>query len=150
MRIRHIIGVFAVALGSASCSLGGPEDAGSLNVFVETNDSFLAVDDSMMTITVTARNVGYNPVTLAGPSDCLLSIEVRDTQGTVVWYSYRDCVGVPVTEELIPGQDKVQVFTWSGVNSEGTRVTGSYYYIIGVARLSGEQYAGPPLTVTVE
>lgn len=150
MRFRHVIAMSAVALAAASCSLGGPEDAGSLNVYVETNDSFLALDDSMMTITVTAVNVGYNPVTLTGPSDCLLSIEVRDTQGAIVWHSHGQCVGAAVSEELIPGQNKVQQFTWSGVNFAGARVSGSYYSIIGVARVAGAAYAGPPLTVTVE
>lgn len=148
--MRHVIGVFAVALASASCSLGSPEDAGSLNVYVATDDSFLAADDSLMTITVTALNVGYSPLTLTGPTDCLLSIDIRDTQGTIVWDSRSQCGGASVTEELIPGQNKVQLFTWSGINYAGARVPGSFYYITGVARLTGAPYAGPPLTVTVE
>jgi hypothetical protein len=68
-----------VALLATSCSLGGPADAGSINLYLSVDKSTLAIDDSM-TITVTARNVGYDPLTLTGPSACLLYIEVRSNK----------------------------------------------------------------------
>lgn len=149
MRIRHVIGMFAVALTSASCSLGGAEDAGSMNVYLSVDKATLFVDDTM-TITVTARNVGFDPVSLTGPSDCLLYVQVVDGQGTVVWSSNGGCSPLVVTEEILAGLDKVQSFRWDGTNLAGSRLASGFYHILGVARVTSGAYAGPPLSVTIE
>ena len=149
MRIRHVIGVFAVALASATCSLGGTEDAGSMNVYIAVDKATLFVDDTM-TITVTARNVGFDPVTLTGPSGCLLYVDVFDTQGNVVWSSNGGCSPQVVTEEILGGLDKVQSFMWDGTNLAGGRLASGFYHIRGVARVTSGAYAGPPLSVSIE
>ena len=150
MRIRHVIGAFAVALASVSCSLGGAEDAGSMNVYLSVDKATLFVNDTM-TITVTARNVGFDPVTLTGPGGCLLYVDVVDNQGNVLWSSNTaGCSPPVVTEEILAGVDKVQSFRWDGTNLAGGRLASGFYHIRGVARLTGGAYIGPPLSVTVE
>ena len=138
-----------VALLAASCSLGDASDAGSVNLYLEVDKATLPIGESM-TITVTARNVGYDPLTLTGPSDCLLYIEVLNSVGQVVWNSTGSCVGANVTQEVTPGTDKVQAFTWNGSNLAGARLTAGYYTVRGVARVTGAAYIGPPLSVALE
>lgn len=137
-----------VALMSSSCSLGSSADAGSITVNIAVDKGSLDIDESV-TITVTARNVGYEPLTLTGPSDCLMFIEVRDSQGQVVWSSNGGCTGSTVTEEILPGQDKVQPFTWDGSNLAGQRLAGGYYYIRAVARVTGGAYASQPISIAL-
>ena len=149
MRFRHVVGSFLVALSAASCSLGDAGDAGSVNLYLEVDKATLPIGESM-TITVTARNVGYDPLTLTGPSDCLLYIEVLNTVGQVVWNSNGSCVGGNVTQEVTPGNEKVQAFTWNGSNLAGARLTAGYYNVRGVARVTGAAYIGPPLSVALE
>ena len=149
MRFRHVIAVSAVALASASCSLGGPEEAGSMNLYLSVDKGTLPIDESM-TITVTARNVGFDPLTLNGPSNCLLYVDVVDNQGRVLWSSNGTCSTQIVSEQLLAGTDKVQDFTWDGKNLAGARLASGYYYIRGVARLVGGAYIGPPLSISIE
>jgi len=96
-----------VALLATGCSLGDPTDAGSINLYLEVDKTQLRIGESL-TITVTARNVGYDPLTLTGPSDCLLYVEVLTEQGQVVWNSNSACTGSTVTEQLPAGQEKIQ------------------------------------------
>ena len=138
-----------VALLATACSLGNSADAGSMNLYAATDKSTLLVGDSM-TITVTARNVGYDPITLTGPSDCLLYIEVLSAQVGVVWHSNGGCIGSTVTEELVPGQDKVQTFIWKGTDLGGDRLSSGFYQIRAVARVTGAAYIGPPLNIAIE
>ncbi len=138
-----------LAVLASSCSLGNAADAGSINLYLEVNDASLAIDEAM-TITVTARNVGYSAMTLTGPSDCLLSVEVLSNQGTIVWRSNTNCSGSPVTESLEPGQDKVQAFTWHGEGLAGSRLASGYYNLRGVARVTNAAYQGPLLSVSIE
>src|SRR5688572_23434618 len=149
VRIRHVVGMFAVALTSASCSLGGTEDAGSMNVYLSVDKATLFVNDTM-TITVTARNVGFDPVSLTGPSGCLLYVDVIDNLGNVHWSSNIGCGSQVVTEELLAGVDKVQSFRWDGTNLAGGRLASGFYHVRGVARMTAGAYIGPPLSVTVE
>lgn len=148
MRFRRLMGAWMVALLATSCSLGSPADAGSINLYLSVDKSTLAIGDSM-TITVTARNVGYDPLTLTGPSDCLLYVEVRSNKGQV-WDSNRDCPGAIVTEEILVGVDKIQSFTWNGTNFAGARLPAGFYQIRAVARVTGTPYIGPPLSVALE
>ena len=151
MRFRQVVSTLAVALlaGSAgSCSLGGPEDSAVINLFLDLSDAQLAVDEQM-TIVVTARNVGFEPIELSGPSNCLLYIDVVDTQGNIVWNSNSQC-GAAVTETIVVGIDKTQSFTWAGTNQAGARLTGGFYHIRAVARMTGSLYFGPPLSVSLE
>ncbi len=149
MRFRRVLGAWMVALLATSCSLGGPADAGSINLYLEVDDSQLTVGVDSMTITATARNVGFDPLTLTGPSDCLLYVEVLDRQGTVVWGTNRVC-GSMVTEELAAGQEKIQSFVWKGYNFAGGVLSPGLYYIRGVARVTGAAYIGPLLSVALD
>ena len=138
-----------MAVLASACSLGSPADAGSINLYLEVDKATLPIDE-VMTITVTARNVGFDPLTLTGPSDCLLYIQVLSNQGQVVWHSNGTCVGSTVTEEVVPGQDKIQAFTWNGTNLVGARLASGLYHIRGVARVTGLAYVGPALSVALE
>ncbi len=150
MRFRHVIGACALTLSAASCSLGDTSDAGSINLYVEVNPIQLTVGQGSMTITVTARNVGNNALTLTGPSDCLLFVDVLDSNGIIVWTSNGGCVGASVTEELSPGQDKVQVFIWNGSNSNGALLGPGLYHIRAVARVTTGAQAAPPVSVAID
>ena len=138
-----------VALLATSCSLGDPSDAGSINLYIEVDKSFLRNDETM-TITVTARNVGNELQTLTGPSDCLLFVEILTEQGQVVWRSNAGCTGNTVTEEIVVGQDKVQSVVWDGRDRDGLFLSGGFYYIRPVARVTGGSYAGPLVSISVE
>ena len=149
MRFRGVIGAFSGILLAASCSLGDPEDAGSINLYLDVDKGTLAVDSSM-TITLRALNVGYAPVTLTGPSDCLLYLEVLSNQGEIVWHSQGHCNGQTVTEELVPGFEKVQTVIWNGSGLGGLRLAGGIYHIRGIARVTGAPYLGPAIQVFIE
>ena len=149
VRLRHVVGASMLAVLAASCSLGSPADAGSINLYLEVDKGTLPINESM-TITATARNVGYDPLTLTGPSDCLLYIEVLNTSGQVIWHSNGGCVGGTVTETLDPGEDKIQSFSWAGVNLAGARMPAGFYHIRAIARVTGAPYVGPPLSVSLE
>lgn len=151
MRFRHLVSAGMLAVLATSCSLGDSADAGSINLYLEVNDASLAVDEAM-TITITARNVGYSNITLTGPSDCLLYVEVLNNQGNILWSSSTtaNCTGSTVTETLEPGQDKVEAFTWHGESLAGARLAAGYYNLRGVARVTNAAYQGPLLTVSIE
>ena len=149
MRYRHVIGASALSLLVASCSLGDSSDAGNINIYVAVDKATLPLDESM-TITATAINVGYDDLTLTGPNDCLLYIEVLNNAGQIVWHSNGECSSTSVTETLVPGQDKSQSFTWAGVNLAGARLASGFYHIRAVARVTGAPYIGPPLSVSLE
>ena len=152
MRLRHVIAASSLALLAASCSLGDAVDAGSINVFVEVNDSQLTVGEETITITVTARNVGYDPLQLTGPSDCLVYVEIFNSQDSLVWTSNQSstCLGATVTEDVAAGQAKVQSFPWSGTNIAGAGLPPGLYLVRGVARTTGTSSIGPPLTVALD
>ncbi|HEX6317072.1 MAG TPA: hypothetical protein VFZ73_19505 [Gemmatimonadaceae bacterium] len=149
MSLRQLMVTGALVVLGSSCSLGDPEDNASLNVFVAVDKSTLPTGESM-TITVTARNVGYDALTLTGPADCLTFVDVLDSQGTVVWNSSGQCGGATVTEELAPGENYTESIVWSGSNEAGARLGAGYYLIRPVARLTGAPYAGPAITVALE
>jgi hypothetical protein len=118
-----------------------------LILYLEVNTGTLAIGE-MMSITTTARNIGDDRLTLTGPSDCLLFLRISNSLGTVVYES--NCSGPTVTEELSAGQEKVQVFSWGGTSSAGSRLPSGFYQIQAVARVTGNASAGPPLFITVE
>ena len=150
MRFRHVIGACALALATASCSLGDVTDAGTINVYIDVNDSQLTVQQESIIFTITARNVGYSPVTLTGPADCLLVVEVRDQQGTVVWSSNGGCTGAQVSEELAAGLEKVQQFTWDGRNNGGGFLAPGLYNVRALVRLTTGNYPSPAITVALD
>ena len=45
MRIRQVVSAIAIALVAGSCSLGNPEDAAVINLFLDVSDAQLAVDE---------------------------------------------------------------------------------------------------------
>ena len=151
MRFRSVIGAFSGILLAAACSLGDADDAGSVNLYLDVDKGTLPVGESM-TITVRALNVGYDPVTLTGPSDCLLYVEILNNTGQIVWTSQGQgqCIGQTVTEELVPGFEKTKNITWDGTNLAGARLTAGFYHIRGIARVTGAPYIGPPLSVSLE
>lgn len=149
MRFRGAMVSVAGLLLASACKLGDAADAGSVNLYLEVDKATLQTGDSMK-ITVTARNVGFDPITLTGPSDCLLYVEIWGQRSDVVWHSNGNCVGSTVTEQLDAGQDKIKVITWYGVNLAGARPLGGYYTIRGIARVTGGAYIGPPLTIALE
>jgi hypothetical protein len=134
---------------TGSCSLGDPTDAGVLNLFVGVDQPTLDIGETMM-ITVTARNVGFEPVQLTGPQNCLLWVDVLDNQGAIVWNSNLSCPGVTITEDLVVGTDKVQTFTWDGTNQAGGRLSSGFYHVRAVARLTTNTYFSPLLSVSLE
>lgn len=152
MRFRDVIGAGLVVLSAASCSLDVPSNVDTINVFVGVDlDGALQVGDSV-TITVTARNVGVDPLTLNGPSDCLLYAEVVNSLGSVVWRSNTpsNCGGNIVNVDLVVGVDRVQTFVWRGTSDAGERVSSGYYQVRGAARLTGAAYLGPSIGIAVE
>lgn len=151
MRFRHLLGAAVLALAAGSCSLNvDPTDAGTLNVFIDISDSQLTVGQESITITVTARNVGDDPLTLTGPANCLLFVEVREIQGTLVWDSNGTCQGTIVTETLAVGAERVQSFTWNGTNLAGAPLAPGLYNVRAVARVAGGAYVSPSLTVALD
>lgn len=151
MRLRHVMSASFLALFTATCSLGDSVDAGSINVFVSVDDAQLTVGEETINFTVTARNVGYDPLALTGPSDCLLYVEIFDSQGNMVWSSVQgSCQGATVTEEIAAGQAKNQSFPWTGTNVAGSFLAPGLYLVRGVARTPGTSSIGPALTVALD
>lgn len=152
MRFGQILGAFALALMATSCKLGDSTEAGSILIDVEVDKATLPIDEST-TITLTARNVGDDPVTLSGPSDCLLYVEILDTSGQVVWRSISQigsCVGSTVNEEVAAGGTRAQSFIWFGTNDAGARLAAGIYGIRGVARLADGPWRGTLYTIQLE
>jgi hypothetical protein len=151
VRFRHVRNAWMLALLATSCSLGEPTEAGSLTLDVAPTPSTLSTDDEM-SILVIARNVGFDPLTLTGPSPCLLYIEILSNQGQVVWSSNTStvCGSGTVSEELSPGAELTRTFTWRGENLAGARLAAGFYHIRPVARLTPASYIGPVVTVALE
>ena len=150
VRFRHVLGMSALALSAVSCSLGTATDAGFINVFIDVSDSQLTVGSESITFTLTARNVGDSPLTFTGPSDCLLFVEVRDTQGNVVWNSNGSCQGANVTETLAVDAEKVQAVVWNGSSLAGAFLAPGLYNVRAVARVTGGAYVSPSATVALD
>ena len=151
MRFRHVLGACALALATVSCSLEvEPTGASSINVFIDVSDAQLTVGQESVTLTVTARNVGNRIITLTGPANCLLFVEVRDTQGTLVWDSNGSCQGTTVTEELAVGAERVQAVTWNGTNLAGAPLAPGNYIVRAVARVTGGAYVSPSTTIALD
>ena len=63
-----------VALAAPSCnSLESPEEEEAVALYLELDKTTLPSGE-MMSVTITARNVGFKPLVFTGPSDCLLYI----------------------------------------------------------------------------
>ena len=150
MRFRHLIGACSLAVLSMSCSLGDATDVGSINLYVDVNDSQLTVGQDTITFTVTARNVGFDPLSFTGPSDCILFIEIFSSSGTMVWSSNTSCSGANTTEELAAGQDKIAAIRWDGRSNAGSFLAAGLYLVRPVARTTGAATVGPPLTVALD
>ena len=148
MRFRQLAGACAAALLATACSLGTDGDASSIQVFLEIDKNTVPSGESV-TITVTARNVGDEPLTLAGPSDCLLFTEILNSQGQLVWNSNSACTGSTVTESLAAGQEKVRSFVWDGINLTGTQVPGGFYVIRGLVSTAEMIWSGQPVSIEV-
>lgn len=150
MRFRHVIGAGLVVLSAGSCSLDVPSNVDSINVFVGVDLQGALLRGDSVTIVVTARNVGFEPVTLTGQSDCLLHAEVLNSLGAIEWQSNTNCVGNTVTVDLVVGVDRTQTFVWRGTSLAGSPISSGYYSIRGVARVTGGAYIGPSIGIAVE
>lgn len=151
MRFRDVINAGMAVLLATSCSLGEPNDAGSLTLDVTVSHATLPVGEEMQ-ITVVARNVGFDPLSLVGPEPCLLYVEILTNQGQVIWSSntINVCGSATVTEALAPGADLRRTFTWQGVNFAGARLSAGFYHIRPIARLTPAPYVGPATSVALE
>ena len=149
MRFRHVLAACGLALAASSCSLGNDLDEGTINVFIDISDPQLSAGETT-TFTVTARNVGNGILTLTGQSDCLLFVEVRDRQGTVVWNSNAACTGAQVTEDLPAGGEKVVQFSWNGTNNGGGFLAPDSYNVRAVARTTTGAYASSIMSVALD
>jgi len=148
--IRRLIPALAVALLATSCSLEVPTDIGNIVLYLEVDKATLPLEESV-TVTVTARNVGLDQLTLTGPSDCLMYIQVlNSTSGLLVHNSETDCTGTTVTEPLEAGATRVQSFLWDGTSQAGSRVSAGLYTVRAIARVTGKPYLGPGLSIAVE
>lgn len=150
VRFDHVLGACALALAAVSCSLDTPLDAGAPEVLLELSDDQLTVGQESIIITVTLRNVGYGPLTLTGPRDCLLFAEAFTQQGTAVWSSNASCTGGSVTEEIGSGETKTQSFSWAGTNTLGQGLAAGRYVVRGVARTTDRATIGMSLTVSLD
>ena len=148
VRFRQLVEACVAALLATSCSLEPSGEAGSVNVSIEVDKVELPSGQSV-TVTVTALNVGNDPVTLTGPSDCLLYVDILNSQGLVVWHSNAACSSSTVTESLAAGRNKIQSFVWNGTGLSGLPVSAGYYLVRGVARTTGTWSTGPTLSITV-
>lgn len=138
-----------VALAALSCnSLESPEDDDAIAIYLEMDNTTLSEGESM-SITITARNVGFMPLVFTGPSDCLLYIEVWNTNGQREYNSASSCSGGTVTEELAVGGEKVTTITWDGNRTGGVRLHGTFL-IRPVALVAGGARVGPGVSVLVE
>ena len=151
VRFRNVLGACALALASVSCSLDVDSvGANAINVFIEVSDAQLTVGQETVTLTVTARNVGDRDITLTGPANCLLFIEIRDPRGLLVWDSNASCQGGTVTETLAVGADRIQTFTWDGTNTAGAPLAPGPYNIRAVARVTSGAYVSPAATIALD
>jgi hypothetical protein len=101
-------------------------------------------------ITVTARNSGEGPISLEGPSDCLLAIRILNGAGTVVYNTDRNCAGATISAQLGGGQQRVQAFAWDGRSNAGVRVPPGSYTIEGVVRLASNPLTSQPGSIAVQ
>lgn len=148
MRLYRAI-VPAVSVLLASCSLGGPEPS-SISLSLEIDKEILAIGETMQ-ITATATNFGYEPLSLTGPTGCLIYFQVQPAAGGISVYNSSDgCTGVTVTEEIASGAQKTQVFVWEGLGSNGVRLGSGQYILRGNVRVTGNTYLGPALAFRIE
>lgn len=150
MRLRHVIAVCALGLVTTSCKLGDASDATSINIYLDISDPQLTVGQETTTLTVTARNVGFDPLSFTGPSNCLLYIEIFNSSGLLVWASDTSCDPGTVTEQLAAGQDKVMTFVWDGKNNGGAFLAPGLYLVRPAARTTGASSLGPPVTIALD
>ena len=101
-------------------------------------------------ITVTARNSGEGPISLEGPSDCLLAIRILNSAGTVVYNTDRNCSGATISAQLGGGQQRTQTFTWNGSSNAGVRVPSGSYTIEAIVRLASDPKTSQPGSIAVQ
>jgi hypothetical protein len=147
--IRRLLPVLAGAL-LASCSLEIAPNTSNIIVTIAVDKGTLLLDESVL-ITVRAQNVGYDVITLTGPSACLMYVQIRSTEtGVLVHDSAADCSGTTVTEEIAPGEERTQTFSWDGLSDGGARAVAGFYSIRGIVRVTGDPRTGNPATIAVE
>ena len=149
MSLRRTTLAFLAVLAAPSCNLETTDNTrDAIALFLEIDQTTISENEAM-NVTVRAENVGSETLTLSGPSDCLLYIEVIESSGTRVYNSAQSCAGSSVTEELAPDAIKEMTFTWNGRQNSGERVIGTFV-LRPVALVSSGARAGPGATVIVQ
>jgi hypothetical protein len=137
-------------LTTLSCnSLETAPDTERLTILTALDKFTLSLDETMA-ITITVHNVGFDPLVLTGASDCLIYIEVRNTDGERPYTSASQCSGNNVTEEIAPGEERIQSFIWDGRTNAGIRVPSGHYLIRPVVMLASGARPGVGEQITVE
>ncbi len=142
MTIRNLLGVLALPLTVLSCSLDVPNDVGNIVIYLSVDKETVHLDETV-TVTATVKNVGYDGVTLTGPSDCLVYIQIRDSNGVTMYDAGKGCVGQSVTEALAGGEEQSRSFVWNATTPTGVRAPLGFYTIRAFARLAGSLYLSP-------
>ena len=101
-------------------------------------------------ITVTARNSGEGPISLEGPSDCLIAIRILNSAGTVVYNTDRNCSGSTISAQVGGGQQRVQAFAWDGRSNSGVRVPTGSYSVEALVRLAANPQTSQPGSIAVQ
>lgn len=149
MIARGMLLPLLTAMALVSCGDPWGTDDGKIALYIEVDRTVIGQDESL-TMTLTARNIGSEDVTLSGPEDCLLFYEVLNTNGTNVYSLTDECVGAATTVTLAAGADLVRTLVWQAQGRNGTRVGQGYYFIRAIARLVPDAYAADPVRVLVE
>lgn len=151
MTVRRLLLAFPLVAALAAGSCGDPwgTDDGKIALYVEVDRSIIGQGETL-TMVLTARNIGSNTVTLSGPSDCLLYFEVLNKEGVTVYNQAEECSGGATSVTIAAGEDLERTLTWQAQGRSGSRVPLGYYLIRGIARLTPDAYAAPPVQVLVE
>jgi hypothetical protein len=150
VRIRRLIGILGIGLASSSCSLEVPDDGVSIALYISVDRGTINPGE-VVNVSVRAVNVGNEAFSLAGPSDCLLYVDVYDHTDARIYNSATLCTGNQVTQEIPAGAELVRSFVWDGSGSAGSPVPPGLYRIRPVAQLAGRPgHPGPSATVAVD
>ncbi|HEX7122603.1 MAG TPA: hypothetical protein VF178_09570 [Gemmatimonadaceae bacterium] len=127
-------------------SPGGP----GIALYLELSATTVPTSGDPINATIIARNVSTGPLTLSGPNDCLLYVEVWNSRSQRVYSSASQCAGAVIDEELGPGETKTATVTWAGTTTNGDRLPAGIYRMHPVALLPGGAYSQPGANVRVE
>jgi hypothetical protein len=120
-----------------------------LTILTSVDKSTLGLNETM-SIAVTVHNVGLEALPLTGPSDCLIFIEVLDTDGDRRYTSASQCSGNTVTEEIAAGAQRTASFLWDGNANSGSRLPSGLYLLRPIVLLSSGARPGLGEEIAIE